>query len=102
MYGIWCDSECSFDQHWKQPCLARVSTCFWTNGTEFLQHVRQSAYTVSAGMCTVPVTLFFTSTRGTYIGKNGIYVYADLMAFTEFTKNSDAKTSCLTFHCFSR
>ena len=35
------------DQHGKRSCLAGASTCFWTQCTEYLQQVTQSA--VSAG-----------------------------------------------------
>ena len=31
------------DQHRKWSCLARASTCFWTQGTEYLQQITQSA-----------------------------------------------------------
>ena len=49
-YGFCCD--CAFmvllaDQHRKRSCLAGASTCFWTQCTEYLQQVTQSA--VSAG-----------------------------------------------------
>ena len=46
-------------------CLARVSTCFWTQGTEYLQQVTQNAQ-----FQLVQVTLCFSGTRGTFTGKN--------------------------------
>ena len=45
MYGFWCDRTFMVllaDQHWKRSCLARASTCFWTQCTENLQQVMQT------------------------------------------------------------
>ena len=48
------------DQHGKRSCLAGASTCFWTQCTEYLQQVTQSA--VSAG--TSYRQLYFSTVLG--------------------------------------
>ena len=51
------------DQHRKRSCLAGASTCFWTQCTEYLQQVTQSA--VSAG--TWYRRLYFSTVLGKHL-----------------------------------
>ena len=63
----WAFTVLLADQHWKQSCLARASTCCWTQGTDYLQQVNKM---LSFSQYVVPVTLFLTGTRGTFTHKN--------------------------------
>ena len=40
---VWTFIVLLADQHWERSCLAGASTCFQTQGTEYLQQVTQSA-----------------------------------------------------------
>ena len=67
MRHVWLSVHGFSDQRWKRSCLAGASTCFWTQCTEYLPQVTQSAqFQLVLGMA----TLFFTGTRETFIGKN--------------------------------